>query len=125
MPISKISLAYLLSLGGYFALFFLLLFSIAQLPADYRPTRLLLLLILVGPLLFPLRGLLHGRPYTHAWSGFMALVYLVIGVAVAAGDGTRLLGISEATAATTWFTGSLLYVRWKMPKKNAKPAGRH
>ena len=113
---SKTTLAYLLSLAGYFALFFLLLLSIAQLPEDNRPARLVLLLVLVGPLLFPLRGLLHGRPYTHAWSGFMALVYLVIAVAVAAGEGTLLLGISEATATIAWFTGSLLYVRWKAPK---------
>ena len=114
--------AYLLALAGYFSLFFLLLGSIAGLPADNVPPRLLLLLVLVGPLLFPLRGLLHGRPYTHAWSGFMALFYLVISIGIAAGENTLLTGLLETFAATIWFAGSLLYVRWKVPKK-PKTAG--
>ncbi len=115
---TRVRLAYLLALAGHLGLFFLLLGAIARLPADNQPSRFLLLFTLVGPLLFPLRGLLHGRPYTHAWSGFMALVYFVIGIGVAAGEKTLPLGIAITTTATLWFFGALFYVRWKVPKKN-------
>ncbi|MBL8247941.1 MAG: DUF2069 domain-containing protein, partial [Candidatus Competibacter sp.] len=48
------------ALTGYFGLFWLLLFWFAWLePPDRAPVALVLIL-LVGPLLFPLRGLLHG-----------------------------------------------------------------
>ncbi len=116
---NRIRAAHLISLLGYFALFFLLLGSIATRAADEQPSRLFLLLLLVGPLLFPLRGLLHGRPYTHAWSGFMALVYFVIAIGIAAGEKTLLIGIAETMAAALWFFGSLFYVRWKVPKQKS------
>ncbi|QIZ76915.1 DUF2069 domain-containing protein [Ferrimonas lipolytica] len=32
---------------------------------------------LLIPLLFPAVGLLKGKPYTHAWSGFVASLYLL------------------------------------------------
>ena len=115
-------LAYLLSLAGYFSLFFLLLGSIALLPADHIPPRIILLLVLVGPLLFPLRGLLHGRPYTHAWSGFMALVYLVIAIGIAAGEKTFLTGLLETAAVLLWFGGSLFYGRWQSASKTSGKA---
>lgn len=112
---TRVQLAWLTSLTGYFILFFTLLASIAVMPEE--APRLFFLLVLVGPLLFPLRGLLHGKPYTHAWSGFMALFYLVIAIGVAAGKENFLVGSLEAFAAMLWFFGSLFYVRWKLPKK--------
>ncbi len=110
---SKPHLAYLTSLTGYFGLLFLIMGSIAWSPTDNHPPRTILLIVLAGPLLFPLRGLLHGRTYTHAWAGFMALVYFVIAVAVAAGSESFLIGTIEALLSVIWFIGSLLYVRWK------------
>ncbi|SHH25193.1 DUF2069 domain-containing protein [Ferrimonas marina] len=41
---------------------------------DYSLTFQLLLML---PLLFPAKGVLTGRPYTHAWSGFIACLYLL------------------------------------------------
>lgn len=38
------------------------------------------LLVALTPLLFPLRGLLHGKPYTHAWSSFIMLLYFSHGI---------------------------------------------
>jgi uncharacterized membrane protein len=46
---------------------------------EYFPTAAFLVLALV-PLLFPLRGLLHGKPYTHAWTSFLMLLYFSHGV---------------------------------------------
>lgn len=43
------------------------------------PTASLLAIALL-PLLFPLRGLLHGKPYTHAWNSFLMLFYFAFAV---------------------------------------------
>ena len=117
---NKTRIAYFLALSGYLGLFTLIMISLFRLPPDNHPSRLLLLFVLAGPLLFPLRGLLHGRPYTHAWSCFMALVYLVIAIAIAANEKTLLTGLGEALLSSLWFTGSLLFVRWVASEE--KPA---
>lgn len=42
--------------------------------------RALVLMVLVLPLLTPLRGILNGRRYTFAWTSFLALFYFGLGV---------------------------------------------
>lgn len=69
------------------------------------------LVILVLPLLFPLRGMLHGRRYTHAWSSLLALAYLTLGITLAAAVDARLYGVLMTAAAFAWFAGCLLYVK--------------
>jgi uncharacterized membrane protein len=63
------------ALSGYFGLFGLLLLWFAWLEPPSRLPVAWALLLWVGPLLFPVRGLLHSRPYTHAWASFLALFY--------------------------------------------------
>ena len=68
-------LLYGLTLTGYFGTLILLTAWFAWLyPPTKAPVSLTLLLI-VGPLLLPLRGLLHARRYTISWSCFLALLY--------------------------------------------------
>ncbi len=68
------------ALSSYFALLaHLLLWVIWLAPSEYFPTAMVLI-VMVVPLLFPLRGLLHGRAYTHAWTGFLAILYFIHGV---------------------------------------------
>lgn len=43
------------------------------------PTAAWLIIALV-PLLFPMRGILHGKPYTHAWTSFLMLGYFSHGI---------------------------------------------
>lgn len=74
------------ALVGYFGVFFLLVAWHGFIDPPTAFPRALLLILLVGPLLFPLRGIIHGRPYTHAWTGFLALFYFTLGVFEAAGD---------------------------------------
>ena len=75
----------------------------------------LVLIVLVGPLLLPLRGLLHGRPYTHAWTSFMALFYFVAGVFNAAGVMNRpWLAWLEIVFSVLLFFGAVFYTRAKM-----------
>jgi uncharacterized membrane protein len=79
-----------LALGAY-----LLLLALSVLwegwlaPAPYAPPGFWLTLK-AGPLLFPLFGLLRGRPYTYVWTGLLLLPYFMEGVVLAylrAGDG--------------------------------------
>ncbi len=107
-------LARIASLAGYFGLFFLLIAWTTWLsPPEQLPVALVLLL-LVGPLLFPLRGLLHARPYTHAWTSFMALFYFAIGVFNVAGDMEKpWLAWLQIGFSILLFCGTVLYARFR------------
>lgn len=100
-----------LTLAGYFGLFFLILAWTSVLSPPERVPRSLVLLVLLVPLLFPVRGLLNGRPYTHAWSSLLSLFYLALGIALAAAPGERLYGLSMVFFSLLLFTGALLFVR--------------
>ena len=101
-----------IALSGYFGLFGLLLLWFAWLEPPGRLPVALALLLWVGPLLFPLRGLLHGRPYTHAWTSFLALFYFAFGVFHAAGPMARpWLAWPEIGFSALLFLGTILYVR--------------
>lgn len=102
------------ALTGYFGLFGLLLLWLAWLEPPRRLPIALALILWVGPLLFPLRGLLRGRPYTHAWTSFLALFYFAFGVFHAAGPmahpGLAWFAIGFSVLL---FLGAILYVRAK------------
>ncbi|MBK8182572.1 MAG: DUF2069 domain-containing protein [Candidatus Competibacteraceae bacterium] len=101
-----------MALSGYFGLFGLLLLWFGWLePVSGLPVSVVVVL-LVGPLLFPLRGLLHGRFYTHAWASFLALFYFSAGVFSLAGAMRRpWLAWLEIAFSLLWFLGAILYVR--------------
>ena len=105
-----------IALTGYFANLVLLVAWYGWLaPAQLLP-RSLVLLVLVSPMLVPLRGLLHGRPYTFAWSGFMALFYFTHGVVEAYSNPVaRFYGVLEIFFCCLWFWGSILFVRQARP----------
>lgn len=103
---------YVVTLIGYFGLFALLLLWFCWLePSNWLPVSLSVGL-LVGPLLFPLRGLLHGRVYTCAWTSFLALFYFSMGVFQAAGPMQRpWLAWLEIGFSLLLFGGAVWYVR--------------
>ena len=100
------------ALIGYFGLFGLLLLWFAWLePPGLSPVALALILW-AGPLLFPLRGLLHGRPYTHAWTSFLALFYFAFGVFHVSGPMERpWLAWLDIGFSALLFFGAICYVR--------------
>lgn len=102
-----------LVLGGYFGLLTLLLLWFTWLA---RPTQMpvsVVLLIFVGPLLLPLRGLLYQRSYTHAWTAFLVLIYFIHGVVEAWANPTeRGLASLEIFFSMMLFSGCLLYIRY-------------
>ena len=111
------------ALTGYFGLFGLLLLWFAWLEPPHRLPVALVLLTLVGPLLLPLRGLLHGHPYTCAWAAFLALFYFMVGIFYAAGPMSRpWLAWLEIGFTILWFLGAILYVRTQGQKRRSTVA---
>jgi uncharacterized membrane protein len=100
-----------LTLGGYFGLFFLILAWTAVIDPPERLPRALVLMVLLLPLLAPLRGLLHGRSRTHAWTSLLALPYVAIGITLAAAPAERVYGLTMLALALVLFSGCLLFVR--------------
>jgi len=70
------------------------------------------LLIQLGPLMFPLRGILHGKAYTHAWAAYMALFYFIIGIWNASAEASRVFGVLISTLSFIFFTGCVFYARY-------------
>ena len=103
---------YGLVLTGHLGTFALLLVWYAWLlPSRYFPVALVLL-VLVTPLLLPLRGILHARRYTIAWSCFLALFYFTHGV-IGSWNApiTQPLGQLEILTSTLWFVGGVGYIK--------------
>jgi uncharacterized membrane protein len=103
---------HVVSLSSYFGLFGLLVLWFSWLePAAGLPVSFVLI-FLVGPLLFPLRGLLYGRLYTHAWVSFLALFYFTVGVFNLAGTMQQpWLAWAAIGLSLLLFLGTVFYVR--------------
>ena len=105
---------YWLALLGYFGLLGLLVTWNAYLVQPTIFPVSVVLLFYVGPLLIPLRGLLHGKLYTHAWIHFMALFYFTVGVMIAASNvAERHYAIAQIIFSIILFVGSMMFVRYK------------
>lgn len=77
---NKVSFFRWLTLLSFFGLMLTLIGWITLAPhADNYPTAAMLLIGVV-PLLFPMRGLLYAKPYTHAWTSFLMLFYFTYSV---------------------------------------------
>jgi len=75
------------------------------------PTAALLILALV-PLLFPLRGMLHSKPYTYAWNSFLMLFYFSHGIGeVYSAEGFSLFPSLEVLFSSMTFIASIIFIR--------------
>jgi len=119
---NKIKTFRVLALAGYFSLMtsmYLLLFVFNK----PEPQNMLPALVFhIGPLLFPLRGLLAGRAYTHAWAGYLALYYFIIGVWYAGAEVDRLIGMLITSASILFFVGAIAYARLRGRADKAEAA---
>jgi uncharacterized membrane protein len=66
----------------------------------------------LGPLMFPLRGLLHGKTYTHAWSIYLAIFYFTVGIWYASAEQSQMFGLYITAASLLFLTGTVLYTRF-------------
>ena len=61
--------------------------------------------------MFPLRGLLAARAYTHAWAGYLALFYFIVGVWYAGAEVDRLIGTLITLSSILFFVGAIMFAR--------------
>ncbi len=103
-----------IALFGYFSLlFFMPLWLLVLSPSESLSTSTTLILFTL-PLLFPLKGLLQGNPYTYAWSNFIVLIYFLHSLTtlwVLPSD--RVWAILELIFASTMFLGCSYYAKYK------------
>lgn len=103
-----------IALTGYFSLlFFMPLWLIVLSPSESLSTSTTLLMFTL-PLLFPLKGLLQGNPFTYAWSNFIVLIYFLHSLTtlwVLPED--RLWATLELIFASTMFYGATYYAKFR------------
>ncbi len=101
-----------LTLVSYFGLIVLFLYWIFFFIESSIISIPMMLLIAIGPLLFPFYGLMRAKPYTHAWCSFLALAYFIHAVVEAyANDVTRHLALIETALSTGLFLGCIYFVK--------------
>lgn len=116
--------ALMLAKIGFFGLFALMFVSNAFYPSESQSVRLGLLLWWL-PLFLPLLGILKNKPYTFAWSNFIAAIYIGASATTFYLYPDRFLwAASQLVLALMWFTAGSYYARWRgqelgleLPKK--------
>lgn len=101
-----------LTLAGFFGLLATILLWHAWLKPPGKYPVALILAILLLPLLAPMRGLLHGRAYTHAWASMLSLFYFCLGIVHAWTEASRAYGILLTAFSLMFFSGAIFYVRY-------------
>lgn len=103
-----------MALFGYFSLLvFMPLWLLVLSPSTSLSTSTTLILFTL-PLLFPLKGMLQGNPYTYAWANFIVLIYFLHGLTtlwVLPSD--SVWAILELIFASTMFLGCSYYAKYK------------
>ena len=101
-----------LTLSGYFTLLFGLFSWHLLLNPPEKHLISLIIFFQIGPLMFPLMGLLKGKLYTHAWSMYMAIFYFIVGVWYAGSIEDRGIGLFVIFSSLVFFLGTVLYTRF-------------
>jgi len=107
-----LQLARIATLSAYLGLFALTLLWVTVLAPSSRMPISLAIISFTGPLLLPLRGILHGKVYTHAWTAFLVLLYFIHGVVEGwASPSERWLALTEILLSVILFTACIFYIR--------------
>lgn len=115
-----IKLGRILTLIGYFGLLTGLFAWQIFIDPPAKHLISLILIFQLGPLMFPLFGLLEGRVYTHAWSMYLAIFYFVIGVWYSGHEAQLYIGLYVILTSVLFFSGCVLYTRFMGKKLNAE-----
>ena len=104
----------ILTLTSYLLLIVWLVVWHFILTIDKPTSTLFTLLFWIVPILLPIKGLIEGKPYTHAWTNFIVMYYLLHGLtAVYAVEGERLYALVEIILCCALFTGCSFYARMR------------
>lgn len=107
----KVKGYYLLALSGWFSLFALLCYAVINAHSDNELPRSIQLLIVPGPLLLFLTGMLSGKPKTHLFAAIAALVYFSFGVIALFSPESRNYGVLQIFCSSLLFLGGVMYAR--------------
>lgn len=101
--------------AGYFSLMvYVPLWHLWLSPPPVGISPWLMMAMWFVPLLFPLRGILKGNPYTYAWASFISLWYFLHSLTLIIADpNERWLAVIELVMAATFFTGSVYYAKYR------------
>ena len=103
---------YALTLAGYFGTLVLLIAWYGWLAPPRLFAPAVVITVLVLPLFAPLRGLLHARPYTVAWSLFLAVLYFTHGIVEAwTSPAARPWALLEVALTVCWMVAGTLFIR--------------
>ena len=103
-----------IALTGYFSLLIYLPIWLLYLNPSYGLSPILTLVMFTVPLLFPLKGLLQGNPYTFAWSNFIVMLYFLHGLTTLWVSSADYLWASiELFFATMMFISGTYYAKYR------------
>jgi uncharacterized membrane protein len=109
-----------LTLSGYFSLLIGLFAWHLIIDPPAKHLMSIIILLQIGPLMFPLMGLLKGKLYTHAWSMYMAIFYFIVGVWYAGSSEDLLIGLFVIFCSLEFFLGTVLYTRFMGKRLSAE-----
>ncbi len=121
----RMILAHRITLTGYWGLVVLIpIWNLLWFPSTQYSNKTITIFWLI-PLLFPMFGLLKGKAYTHAWSGFIAVIYICHALASLVTSFDELIPILlELVLSTMFLLGGTYFARWRgiqvglqLPKK--------
>ena len=101
-----------LTLAGYFSLLCGLFAWHLLIEPPAKHLISVIIFFQIGPLMFPLLGLLRGKLYTHAWSMYLAIFYFIVGVWYAGSSEDLMIGLFVIFTSLVFFLGTVLYTRF-------------
>jgi len=110
---NKVTMTRSIALIGYFGLWILLPLWYAWLaPSDHFPPGMAIAFLLT-PLVFPLVGMIKGKPYTYVWGAYISLLYFAHGIGETYSEpDQRWYGGLEIILSLMWFCGAIFYARF-------------
>lgn len=97
---------------SFFGLMATLIYWIVLVPHTPNYPTAAMLVIGVIPLLFPMRGILHGKPYTLAWNSFLMLFYFSHSVGeLYSGSENWLFPALELLFSSSCFVCSIIFIK--------------
>lgn len=124
-PTEQMLKAHRITLIGYWGLVALTpIWNLWWYPSEIYSNRSITVFWLI-PLIFPMFGLIKGKAYTHAWSGFIAVLYICHGLTALITSIEEIIPIIlEVAFGTMFLLGGMYFARWRgvqlglqLPKK--------
>ncbi len=101
-----------IALISYLSLFVWVVLWQGWLSPHQHLSSIFLLMLWVPPLLLPLKGIIEGKPYTHAWANFVLMLYFLHSLTILyIDDGERWLAAIELLFVSTSFVANTYYAR--------------